>query len=194
MTIWRNFHFDHWLLKHDSLTKCLWNHERIHSRHCRMCGNFFWNIVFRSLDFFAKFIWKDEFSFQFIIFILEGLPNDVKEIGDANWFQKDFFSHAKQVASSFDFVHKKLREITSLLHTKFFENWDSKQTFLFVLKFVYKNKLSAIFKMFEINSSKNVIFHQIWNFFLWNLYTNCLKILKIPQVFVLNVLNQVLTS
>ena len=193
MTIWRNFHFDHWLLKHGSLTKCLWNHERIQRRHCRMCGNFFWNIVFRSLDFFAKFIWKDEFSFQFIIFILEGLPNDVKEIGDANWFQKDFFSHAKQVASFWLCSQKITWNHFTFAH-KIFRKLRFKTNFFVCFEICLQNKLSAIFKMFEINSSKNVIFHQIWNFFLWNLYTNCLKILKIPQVFVLNVLNQVLTS
>ena len=86
------------------------------------CVAIFSGILCSEVLIFLQSSLEKTSSFQFIIFILEGLPNDVKEIGDANWFQKDFFSHAKQVASSFDFVHKKLREITSLLHTKFFEN------------------------------------------------------------------------
>ena len=82
------------------------------------CVAIFSGILCSEVLIFLQSSFEKTSSFQFIIFILEGLPNDVKEIGDANWFQKDFFSHAKQVASSFDFVHKKLREITLLLHTK----------------------------------------------------------------------------
>ena len=59
------------------------------------CVAIFSGILCSEVLIFLQSSLEKTSSFQFIIFILEGLPNDVKEIGDANWFQKDFFSHAK---------------------------------------------------------------------------------------------------